>query len=276
MADFKNNCQSIINYLLGIFDIFVSSLKTGYQNTSLFIEYYYKFFIRNILFYLFPAESISIFNIKPPRIRKFNLLDLYSSNDTDNPSRYYITKFHDIKYDNGSFYRCGHFYHTSYYFCSGLKKENSKLKEIQSIDIRFKSDQSAQSDQSNQSKSKPDITISRSDNFSILSKISKNTTDCCKDKSRPKLLDDIIDNMSNDSNIIILIYYYIQTYLKDYRIISNIRIGYIPEPNTDSDSDSESDFEDFDYIDLDIEALGLSESDKILKTKLKPTKPKCK
>ena len=263
MTDFKNNCQSIINYLLGIFDIFVSGLKTGYQNTSLFIEYYYKFFIRNILFYLFPVESISIFNLKTTHIQNFNLFDLYSSNDTDNPSRYYITKFYDIKYDNGSFNRCGHFYHTSYYFCSGLKKENSKLKEIQSIDIKF---------ESNQSKSKPDITISRSDNFGILSKISKNTTDCCKDKSHPKLLDDIIDNMSNDSNIIILIYYYIQTYLKDYRIISNIRIGYIPE----SDSDSDSDFEDFAYINLNIEVFGLSESDKILKTKLKPTKPKCK
>ena len=261
MVDFKNNCRSIIDYLLSIYVMIVSNTKLCYQNMSLYIEYYYKVFIRNILFYLFPLESVYIFNLKTTRIEKFNLFDLYSSNNSDCPSRYYITKFHDMKYKNGSFYICGHIYHTSDSFCLGLKKKNNntelkdtELKEIQSIKITFETDQSTQSNPNY-------IDIERSDNSGILSRL-------CKNKSHPKLLDDIIDNMSNDSNIIILIYYYIQTYLKDYRIISNIKIGYISVSDTDSDTDSER----IEYIDLDIKSLGSIESNKILTIMLRKSK----
>ena len=252
MVDLKNSFQLVIDHLIYMYELIMLNCNASINYAFVVIEYYYKFVIRNMLFYLFPIESVCVFNLDTNCIEKFNLFNSSTSN------KYYITKFHNVKHNNWSFTLNGHIYHTSENFCMRpyitetindltykKKLQYLKSKEIENIKIIYES-----------------IENNTETNCIAISKYDKKPkwTKC---SNCPNLITDILSNISEDANIIIIIYYYMQTYLKENIIINNIKITY--EIDSDLELESESESDTIKEIDLNIKEIGLFESNRKLK-----------
>jgi len=150
-------------------------------------------YVKNILLYYDPLEIKFAFNVNKQKLKKYNRLKKYNTND--NPNKYhFIYKFHKVDQKNGKFYNFGYYYHTS--------NEN--------INIFREEKQIAYPPENIQSIS---ITLQNNSQKLIIN-------DCVKHK----FINNILSNASIDSNLSILIYYYLQKYLNNYDKINKVEL----------------------------------------------------
>ena len=146
-------------------------------------------YVKNILLYYDPLEIKIAFNVNKQKLKTYNRLKKYNTNKYN-----FIYKIHKIDQKNGKFYNFGYYYHTSNENINIFKEEKQIAyppDNIHSISITL------------QNNSKKLI-----------------INDCVKHK----FINNILSNASIDSNLSILIYYYLQKYLNNYDKINKVEL----------------------------------------------------
>jgi hypothetical protein len=150
-------------------------------------------YVKNILLYYDPLEIKIAFNVNKQKLKTYNRLKKYNTND--NPNKYnFIYKIHKVDQKNGKFYNFGYYYHTS-------NKNINIFKEEKQIAYPPENIQSVL------------ITLQNNSKKLIIN-------DCIKHN----FINNILSNASIDSNLSILIYYYLQKYLNNYDKINKVEL----------------------------------------------------
>lgn len=156
----------------------------------------YTVYIKNILLYYRPLEIKLVFENVEKKIKNHNKLKSYD------PKKYiFFYKINKVSYNNGKFYNFGYYYHTSIVNSNFFNPEPSiafSPEIIQSVLIVLKKKDN----------------INNCDTYSIV----------LKDNIKHKFISNILFCATRDSILSILIYYYLQKYLNNYDIISNVKL----------------------------------------------------
>ena len=166
--------------------------KYYYNRIISFLCSIYEVYIKNIILYFFPLEMKMSFNKESKKIMYVLPSKWKNINITDND---FIYKMNKINYKNGKLYNFGYYYHTT--------KEDAKYFKIE-----------------------PEIAFPPSDIHEILITMrSINLDKTYEINLDNNFISNILSYSTKDSNLSILIYYYLQIYLNIFDIITDVSLG---------------------------------------------------